>query len=371
VRWPELRQSDSQLAGELDFINEGLFADEAAYLAAARTGRGFALRPADRSQVWALHQAVTQTLRDRGLRMWSALPRELCLTDRARTALPTYEHILVDEAQFFAPSWFQAVKLSLAAGGQLFMCADPNQGFMKSRLSWKSVGLDVAGRTKRLRRSYRTTRALLEAATDLLALMGCSAHDDYLLPDYRGMEAGSKPLLAYTASPQDAIDRLASELAALTDGGRIPLSAFLVIYGDKVHKQALHTRLARQFGAGRVWWFNDRDQKKEPPQGYGRDYLRMAYLETATGLEASFVFLVGIEDLFFTGNVPGLDDEEMAELREENARKFYMAMTRAGQKLVVLASQRLPQAMESLFDAPSPVTPMPMGHDTLGVKFGH
>src|SRR5207249_11848677 len=104
VRWPGLRHSDSQVASELDFINEGLFADEAAYVAAARTGRGFALRPAERSQVWALHQAVTQTLRARGLRMWSALPRELCMTDQARATLQTYEHILVDEAQFFAPS---------------------------------------------------------------------------------------------------------------------------------------------------------------------------------------------------------------------------------------------------------------------------
>jgi len=353
TRWPGLRQSDGQLQSELDFINEGLFVDEAAYVAASRTGRGFALRPAERSQVWAMHEAVTRTLHGQGLRMWSALPREICLAGHAHAALQRYEHILVDEAQFFAPSWFHVVKMSLASRGQLFMCADPNQGFMKSRLSWKSLGLEVSGRTKRLRRSYRTTRAILESATNLLSLLGCSPDDDYLLPEYRDMEAGAKPLLVYTASPQDSIDRVAAELSALTDGSQIPLGAFLVIYGDKVHKQGLHARLARQFGAGSVWWFNERDQKKEPPQGYGHDYLRMAYLDTATGLEASVVFLIGIEDLFFTGAVPGLDDEEMAALREENARKLYMAMTRAGQRLVVLASQRLVPALEALFDEPS------------------
>ena len=42
--------------------------------------------------------------------MWSALPRELCLGDPV--ALQKYEHILIDEAQFFAPSWFELVKLS-------------------------------------------------------------------------------------------------------------------------------------------------------------------------------------------------------------------------------------------------------------------
>ena len=43
-------------------------------------------------------------------------------------------------------------------------------------------------------------------------------------------------------------------------------------------------------------------------------------------------------------------DEEQAERREENARKLYMAMTRAGQKLFVMSSQRLSAEIEALFD---------------------
>ena len=297
--------------------------------------------------MWTLYQAITRSLRDHGQRMWSALPRELCAID---IPLRTYEHILVDEAQFFAPSWFQVVKRSLAPQGQLFMCADPNQGFMKSRLSWKSVGLDVAGRTKRLRRSYRTTRRLLEAATNVLTLLGFNPSDDYLRPDYDGMAVGNKPLLAYTASPQDTIDRLVAELAACTRDAQIPSAACLVIYGDNVHKQSLYKNLTWNFGVDRVWWLNEQSQKKAPPNGYGQDYLRMAYIDTATGLEAAIVFLVGIESLFSAAHAPGSDDDELAELHEETARKLYMAMTRAGQRLVVLASQRLPAAMEALFE---------------------
>jgi hypothetical protein len=354
IRWPGLPHSDARLASELDFINEGFFSDEATYVAASRSGRGFALRPAERSQIWSLHEAVTRNLRGRGLSLWSALPRDICLAGPARGALQAYEHILVDEAQFFAPSWFKAVTLSLAPQGQLFLCADPSQGFMKNRLSWKSVGLEVAGRTKRLRRSYRTTRAILESATNLLALLGCRPDEDYLLPDYRGMDAGTRPLLAYTASPQDSIDRLAAELSAFAEGGRMRLASALVIYGDNVPRQGLHACLARQFGESGIWWLNERDQKKAPPQGYGRDYLRMVYIDTATGLEAPVVFLVGIESLLVTGAVPGLGDDEGGALREENARKLYMAMTRAGQRLVVLASQRLESEMEALFEVPSP-----------------
>ena len=57
------------------------------------------------------------------------------------------------------------------------------------------------------------------------------------------------------------------------------------------------------------------------------------------------VFLVGIEGLFAAEDG---DDER----RSERQRKLYMAMTRAGRKLVLLSSRRLPAVVEALFDRP-------------------
>lgn len=349
-QWPDIKQSDDQLIAEMDFINEGLLVDETAYLEASRAGRGFSLRPKEREQIWALHQAVTAALRASGLQMWSELPKEICLAGARTGMLRRYNHVLVDEAQFFAPSWFQVVKLSTTTDGQLFLCADPNQGFMKSRLSWRSAGLDVAGRTKRLRKSYRTTRAILEAASAVLAQLGGSSDDDYLRPELQGMEPGVKPVLVYTDSPQDSVERTLAEMKSISSEGAMPLSAVLIIYGENVQKFSFHDQLVRQLGSGKVWWFNEKNQKKEPPNGYGKEYVRMAYLDTATGLEGSVVFLIGIEQLFLGDQRLGLSEEERAELREENARKLYMAMTRAGQRLVLVSSQRLPTSLEALFE---------------------
>ena len=348
MRWPDLKASTAQLVAEIDFINDMLIADERAYLAASRVGRRFALGAAERVQVWALYQAVTASLHRQGLMPWSALPGAICLAPKRHPRLERYEHIVVDEAQFFAPSWFEVVKLSLVAQGQLFLCADPTQGFLKQRLSWKRAGLEVAGRTKKLRRSYRTTRAILEAATAVLNVLGPGDGEDCVAPDFTGMEPGERPVLARTSTRQDAIDRLRNELADAHERG-IPLSAFLVIYGEQVNKLALYTCLAERFEAGNVWWFNERDQKRDPPRGHGRDYLRMANLDTATGLEGAIVFLIGVDKLFFKGSVAGLGEEEQAERREENARKLYMAMTRAGQRLVIVSSEELPQEVEALF----------------------
>ena len=351
TRWPEIKQTDAQLLDEMDFINQSLIADEASYLTASRVGRGYSLRPSDRASLWALYLGVTQELAKSQQLMWSKLPRDLCLANTRHAQLQRFHHILVDEAQFFAPSWLQLVKLSLITNGQLFLCADPSQGFMTSRLSWKSAGIDVVGRTKKLRKSYRTTRSILEAATGVLRVLGALSNvdrDDYLEPDLDGMNAGTAPILLYVDSPQDAIERLTNELAAIYDTQHALLSATLVIYGDNVPKRPLYERLVT-YADGQVWWFNEDAQKKLPPHGYDTDYLRMVNVDTATGLEGAFVFLLGVEHLVLDALVPGMTDDERAADSEERARKLYMAMTRAGQRLIVISSQRLPKELERLF----------------------
>lgn len=84
----DLKHSDAQLLDEIDFINEALIPDEASYLDASRAGRGFALKPKERNQVWALYTAVTSSLRATRLRMWSALPREILLGGRRSCTAP-------------------------------------------------------------------------------------------------------------------------------------------------------------------------------------------------------------------------------------------------------------------------------------------
>jgi len=346
--WPDLKQTEEQLQEEFDFINDSLIISVEHCINTSRSGRGFALRKTEREQIWALYEAVTSTLNSCGQRMWSAFPREICLSNENRR-LQKYNHILIDEAQFFAPSWFQVVKLTVESDGHLFLCADPNQGFMKNRLSWKSVGLDVAGRTKKLRKSYRTTQAILEAASRALAQFVQGDPEDYLEPDFTGMEPGTPPFLIYVDTPQDAVDRVTNELTAIIDEGQLPLASLLVIYGDNIQKKLLYELLEKRVGHRKVWWLNKSEHKKEPPSGYGKDYLRMANLDTATGLEASVVFLVGVDSLLSESGIPGQSKDELDARAEENGRKLYMAMTRAGQRLVMVAAQKLPASIENLF----------------------
>jgi hypothetical protein len=344
--------STKQLNEEIDFIHESMLTELDAYLNVDRTGRGFGLRSKGREQVWQVFCHVKEKLSQRRRKLWSELPPTICLSaTSAANRLHKYDHILVDEAQFFAPSWFELVKLSRTHGGHLFLCADPNQGFMRARLSWKRVGLDVAGRTKKLHKSYRTTQSILKAAQGILDSLGLPESDDYVKPDFSGMDAGETPILVCSDSPRDSTIRLVNEIkSALANG--VPLSAMLIVCGDGIQRSALREALAQQFDFDAIWWFNDPSQKKRPPGKSNRDYLRMAYIDTATGLEGSLVFLIGIDGLLSNSLMPGETSEEFDQRKEEQGRKLYMAMTRASQQLVLMASEPPPLGVSQYFQQP-------------------
>ncbi|MBV4454874.1 MULTISPECIES: 3'-5' exonuclease [Pseudomonas] len=339
---PDLKPRNEQLLDEFNFINDTVVVDASDYLNVERAGQGFALRKEERQQVWALYERVTAALfKQSGLRMWSSLPRDLCLANRPEKLEP-YHHILVDEAQFFAPSWFQLIKLTLnRTEGTLFLCADPNQGFLKSRLSWKRVGLDVAGKTKKLRKSYRTTQAILSAANQMLAGITQTDPDDYLQPDFEGMESGTPPLFVLSPSRQDAVAQVCNEICAHQKRVELPLSGMLLLYGKSIDKKLLIKTLKARFGTDRIWDMNETDA------GPGHDdSLRIATVESATGLEAPVVFLVGLEKLLSLVQNENVTADEL----EQNARKLYMAMTRAGQRLVLISSTALSEKIAGLFE---------------------
>jgi len=65
-------------------------------------------------------------------------------------------------------------------------------------------------------------------------------------------------------------------------------------------------------------------------------------------LESPIVFLLGVHELYERENCIRLSEEERAELVGENTRKLYMAITRAGQRLVLTYVGELPPLFQRL-----------------------
>ena len=342
--WDDVLSDISVTAGmlhsEIDWAKDQLDFSREAYLSADRRGRGF--RIANRERVMDAIWRYQQRLVDSGNLDWGDIPRQMLgFLDLNLVEMPQYDVILVDEAQFFAPVWFEIIRRLLKPGiGHLFLAADPTQGFLRRGGSWKSLGLEVRGRSHHLRRSYRTTLEILNFAALFYRsrILAENEDEDILAPNLFDMPNGTFPLLVPLASPQDETVRLANEIAALAGQG-VSLRDMLVLHASWQGAGDLITALRKRLGANAAW---------DPKEQYPGDYVRVTTLNAGTGLEAPIVFLAGLYELFEQEQSLRLADGEREDLIRENTRKIYMAATRAGQRLVITYVGNVPKDIGGL-----------------------
>ena len=327
------------------------------YLLADRRGRGFGLgrgREGLRGRVLAAMEAYQRQLLQRRVLDWGDLPWCVyrAMRDGSCHAEP-YDFVLVDEAQFFAPLWFQLVKRLVKPGqGQLFMVADPTQGFLRRRLSWLAAGLEVRGRSVHLRRSFRTTSQLLRFATRFYFSRLGQDDEVVVRPEFHPqMPPGPPPALVRLRQPQDEVARVANEVHRLHSQGA-PLRDMLLIHHDYRGVRNLISAVGRRVGRP--------DAVVDPRKVPWRDQARALTLDAVTGLEAPLVLVAGLGQLFEPEGNPELSARQRAELVRDNTRKAYMAFTRAGQRLALFYSGQVPpellEALEELGDDGEPLS---------------
>ena len=329
--------SEQMLLEEIDWTKDRLLFSREDYLAADRAGRGFALSQPMRHRLYDAMTAYHKALQQRQLMDWGDVPRQLWrYWHNGEAALPRYDIILVDEAQFFAPLWFEIIKRILTPDtGHLFLVADASQGFLKRGQSWLASGLDVRGRVHRLRKSYRTTREILDFATLLYRARLPQEDEEIVIPDLTNMPNGVLPVVIPLTSPQDEITRVINEIRLLAQGG-VPWGHILVIHASREKVKPILKRLNGAFGAGTA---------VDPGQTNPHNQIRVCSLNAATGLESPIVFLMGAHELYEREQSIRLSEEEQAELIRDNTRKLYMAITRAGQRLVITYVGALPETL--------------------------
>lgn len=335
--------TEQMLQEEIDWFKDRLLFGREDYLVADRTGRGFALAESMRDKVYDAMETYHKGLSEQGMLDWGDIPRRMWrLLQSGKANPPTYDVILVDEAQFFAPIWFEIIKMILKPKtGHLFLVADPSQGFLKRRQSWLASGLEVRGRAHRLNKSYRTTRQILDFATLLYRtrLPDDDEGEEIVAPNLLDMPSGALPVVIPLTSPQDEATRVINEVRELVGTG-VPLGHILMIHADWRETGKLIDRLRGQFGP---------EAAVDPGLVRNcRDRIRVCSLNSATGLEAPIVFLMGVHALYEEEQSVRLSEGERAELIRDNTRKLYMACTRAGQRLVLTYVGDVPQLLQGL-----------------------
>lgn len=240
-----------------------------------------------------------------------------------------YDAVLIDEAHDFEPDWFRCVVRFLQGGpqGDLLIALDGAQNlYNRSRkFTWKGVGVQAAGRTRRLDRNYRNTKQILEFAWQValsplaneeesethVRVVPRKASRQGPVPSYRGCETAEEERRVVVRLVRDlrAKGFADSEIAVLHP--RDPSSA-----------PALRQALEAAGGVCRL----SRDLSAEGlRQALAGPGVRLLTIHAAKGLEFRAVILCGLDLLPVAIEPDQIRDSKL----------LYVALTRATDELFV------------------------------------
>lgn len=140
---------------------------EEEYLKFKRTGRGRGLDENARKALWQVFVAIRTRLRNAGIMTGNQACYELARRFRGK---PPFRCVLVDEAQDFGPAQICLLK-SLVPENEpdnLFFCVDVAQRIYARSIPWKDYGVNIVGRSTRLRINYRNTLEIQQQAERVL-----------------------------------------------------------------------------------------------------------------------------------------------------------------------------------------------------------
>ena len=166
---PDLRFTESFLLTEWEDVVDAWQLDTwEAYRDVARLGRKTRLPEKQRADLWRLFEHVRAGLKARGLlteaEVYSRLAARLTADQR-----PPYDFAVVDEAQDVSvPQLRFVAALGADRPDALFFAGDLGQRIFQLPFSWRSLGVDVRGRSATLRINYRTSHQIRAQADRLL-----------------------------------------------------------------------------------------------------------------------------------------------------------------------------------------------------------
>jgi superfamily I DNA/RNA helicase/mRNA-degrading endonuclease RelE of RelBE toxin-antitoxin system len=346
----ELR--DDYLLEEFEWTIEGQnYRDEADYLAADRTGRGMALGRERRAAVWQLYTGYRDYLLTRDLYTWGRLVQVALDRVRSGEYSRRWDHVIVDEAQDLAPAALAlAVELCANPTG-VFLTADANQSLYNRGFRWRNVhdSLRVAGRTRTLRRNYRSTRQIAAAAAEIMngqsgeqrlvtaEMADASADGETLAQEY--VHSGPLPLLYAALGPTDQWRWIAQQIVVAARNLRLPAGAAAVLVPSSEVGQPLAEALHDHGVPAR--FMNSHEFDLDEPG------VKVTTLHAAKGLEFPIVVVAHVEAGRLPRSTEATDPDERVAYEEAQRRLLYVGCTRAMRRLYVTTDPALTSPFQS------------------------
>lgn len=315
------------IAKELAWIQDIMVSSKEEYLEIKRIGRGNQpnITKAQRNEIYDLYLDHIQKMKDKRQISWEQLIIEfLSLIKKGEISVPSYDAILIDEAQDFAPSWISVVNELLKPDGHLFMVDDPTQSIFRY-FTWKSKGIEVAGRSKRLRMPYRNTFEIYTAASSivnddpvLISQLMAEGEDLIKDEDLSLMRRGKKPTLVTLMTADQDLSFVETQIQYFRQKHQVDFKKMCVILPN--------TKELERF--------------KKVLYKYG---VKLILPNQVKGLTYDLVFLCGMENFFKHGDIDKL-------YVSSQKRLVFTCIGRAKEHLFLLHHKKLSKYLEPISD---------------------
>ena len=231
-----------------------------------------------------------------------------------------YQAILIDEGQDFADAWYQLLLRALdPETNRLFIAFDSSQNIYKRRISWRSLGVQIVGHTRVLKRNYRNTAPILSAAYHMIRELDAAEADPseltsaLVVPD-QALRSGPAPVVAcldsMEAERRYARDWIKARLQRAVAPGEILIAG----YSRPGMKEMA------------AWLCNAGIDAAFLPDGRADGAVAVSTIHSSKGLDAAHVLMLSAHEL------DNLEDDERRRL-------LYIAMTRARDELCISAAR--------------------------------
>lgn len=302
--------------------------DVEGYASVPRIGRRNRLGAKQRENLWPVFVSARQSLATRGLMTSSQMYAFVGRAFADRSEKP-FTHVIADEAQDLAVTELRMMGVLAAGPNSHVLAGDIGQRIFQLPFSWRSLGVDVRGRSSSLRINYRTSRQIREAADRLLPPKVRDV--DGIEDDRTGAQSvfeGPVPAVSECDSAASEAASVAAFLRDAVDGGLEPEEIGVFVRANEHLGRAREAAQLAGLGARQL------TERAEAQPGC----VSIGTMHYAKGLEFKVVAVMACDDeaLPLQARVAeATDEDELREVFNTERHLFYVACTRARDRLHV------------------------------------
>jgi hypothetical protein len=310
-------------------IDAWQIADLDAYRDVPRLGRRNRMSARRREEIWPIIEQTRARLEIQGVFSWPGIFGKVAAYYADREHKP-FTYAVVDEAQDLGVPELKMLAAIIPGGADtLFFAGDLGQRIFQEPFSWQALGIEIRGRSQKLKVNYRTSHQIREAADHLLPK---------LIRDVDGNEESRKGTVSVFNGPNpdirtfETIDAESAGIADwITDTVRDGIEPAEIGVFVRTNNELVRARHAVRAAGHEPLELSER---VEEPAGR----ISIGSMHLAKGLEFKAVAVMACDDAILPLQErieTAATESELDEVYETERHLFYVACTRARDRLLV------------------------------------